>query len=74
MVRPGQKCPKFFCDPYWSNEEINRPLEKRRMIAFDSMPQEQQSPAADKEGHAPNPFHKDQEYDPSKNHGDADAM
>jgi hypothetical protein len=74
MMRPGQKHPKLLCDPDWSNQEINRSLEKRRMIAFDSMPQEQQCPASDKNGRAPNPFHKDQQYDPHKNHGDADAV
>jgi hypothetical protein len=52
----GQEHPRFLSYPDWSDQQIYRSLEKRRMIAFNPVSQEQEYPAAHEERSAPNPF------------------
>ena len=44
------------------------------MIAFELMPEEQQHPAADKTGTAPDPFREEEQNDPRKNHRDTNSV
>src|SRR5260370_36044734 len=69
-----QKHPCFFCNPDWPNQQINRSLEKRRMISFNPMAQKKKNPPAKKKSCAPNPFCENEKNDAGKNHGDTDAV
>src|SRR6202012_2513453 len=73
-VPSTQEIPELFCDPDGSNQQIDRSLEKCRMIAFDAMTQEQKNPAAKKQRSAQNPLHQNQKDDASENQRNADAM
>src|ERR1700683_2583584 len=73
-VPAAQETPELFRDPDGSNEQINRTLEKYRMIAFDAMTKEQKNPAAEKQRSAQNPLHQNQKDDASENQRNADAM
>ena len=70
----GQEHPRFLGYPDWSDQQIYRSLEKRRMIAFDPVSQEQEYPAAHEERSAPNPFSEQEQDEPGKDHGNADAV
>src|ERR1700732_1306788 len=70
----SQEHPRFLSYPDWSDQQIHRSLEKRRMIAFDPVSQEQKHPAAHEERSAPNPFCEKEQNEPGKDHGDADTM
>src|SRR6266702_3869707 len=41
-----EKHPNFSSDPDWPNEQINRSLEKRRVVAFHPVSEKQKYPAA----------------------------
>lgn len=73
-MRSRQKHPKFFCDPDWPNQQINRSLEKRRMVSFNSVAEKQEHPPTEKKSRSPNPFHENEKDKPGKNHRDADTM
>src|ERR1700722_5401758 len=70
----AQETPELFPAPDGSNEQIDRPLEKGGMVAFDAMTQEQKNPAAEKQRSAQNPLHQNQKDDASENQRNADAM
>jgi hypothetical protein len=70
----AQQSPDFLGDPDRSNQKVDRPLKKRRMIAFNAMAQEKKDPTAHEKRRAPNPLGKNQQYDTGKNHGNTDAM
>src|SRR6516165_5896314 len=69
-----QESPELLGNPDRPDQQIDRPLEKRGMIAFNPVSQEQQNPAACKTSCAPAPSHEDQENQPGKNEWNADAM
>src|SRR2546421_8818014 len=48
-VRSAQEHPCFFCDPDWSNQQIDRSLEKRRMVSLNPVAEKQKHPSAQKE-------------------------
>src|SRR6267143_2782082 len=73
-VCSNQQHPRFFCDPDRPNQQINRSLEKRRMVSFNSMAEKKEHPSADKKSRSQHPFHKKEKDDASKNHGDAKAV
>src|SRR5712691_9201793 len=58
--------PRFFGDPDWTNQQIDRPLEKRRMISF--------NPVAEKKSSSPGPSRKEQKNDAGKNQGNTNAV
>src|ERR1700674_1024567 len=73
-VRSRQEHPSFFCDPDRPNQQIDRSLEKRRMISFDPVAEKQKQPSAHKKSRSPGPFHEDEKDDPGKNHRDANTV
>ena len=73
-LHAAQEMPELFYDPDGSNEQINRSLKERGMIAFDTMTQEQKNPAAEKQGSAQNPLRQKQKNDASENQRNTDAM
>jgi hypothetical protein len=70
----GQEHPRFLSYPDWSDQQIYRSLEKRRMIPFDPVSQEQKHPAAHEERSAPNPFCEQEQDETGKDHGNADTV
>jgi hypothetical protein len=70
----GQEHPRFLSYPDWSDQQIHRSLEKRRMIAFDPVSQEQKHPAAHEKRSAPNPFREEEEDESGEDHGNADTV
>ena len=70
----GQEHPRFLGYPDGSDQQIHRSLEKRGMIAFDPVTQEQERPAAREQCSAPNPLCEKEQDESGKDHGDADAV
>src|SRR6266852_5313105 len=66
--------PRFFGDPDWPNQQIDRSLEKRRMISFNPVAEKKKNPPAQKKSRCPSPFHKEEKNDAGKNHGDTNAV
>src|SRR5713101_9029742 len=66
--------PRFFGDPDWPNQQIDRSLEKRRMISFNPVAEKQEHPSTQKKSRSPGPFHKEEKDNPGKNHRDTNAM
>lgn len=73
-VCSSEELPNFLSDPDWSNQQINRSLKKRGMIAFDAVAKKEQDPAADKKGTSQNPLQPEKKDEAEKNQGDADAV
>lgn len=73
-MRPGEERPQFFGDPHWPNQQINWSLKKRRLIAFNSVAQEKQNPAANEAGGAGFPVEKNSQNQTGENQRDTDAM
>ena len=69
-----QEHPCLFGHPDWSDQQINRSLEERRVIALNPMPQEQKDPTCHEKTSAPDPFCEEQENDPGEDHGDTDTV
>jgi hypothetical protein len=70
----GEEHPRFLRYPDGSNQEVHRPLEKRRMITLNPVTKKQEHPSADEERAAPKPLGKKKQNQPGKNHRDANAM
>lgn len=70
----GQERPQFLGDPHWPDQQINWSLEKRRVISFDLVPEEEQYPAAEEARRACLPTEKREKDDSRKNERDADSM
>src|SRR5260370_4639646 len=73
-VRARQEHPSFFCDPDWPNQQINRSLEKRRMVSLDPVAEKEKHPSAQKKSRSPGPFHEQEKGHPRKYHRDANTM
>ena len=70
----SQEHPRFPSYPDWADQQIYRSLEKRRMIAFDPVSQEQEYPAAHEKRSAPDPFREQEQDQPGKYHRNADTV
>ena len=70
----GQEHPRLLSYPDGSDQQIHRSLEKRRMIAFDPVSEQQEYPAAHEERSAPNPFREQEQDEPGKDHRNADTV
>ena len=70
----GQDHPRFLSYPDGSDQQIHRSLEKRRMIAFNPVSQEQEHPAAHKKSSAPNPLREEEQDESGKDRGNTNAM
>src|ERR1051326_4805200 len=73
-MRSGEEHPRFLGHPDGSNKQVNRALEKRRMIAFNPVTQEQEHPPANEESATQNPLGKKEQDQPGENHRDAYSM
>jgi hypothetical protein len=73
-VRARYEHPCFLCNPDWTDQQIKRSLEKRRTVSFDAVAEKEKYPSAHKESRSPDPFHKQKQNNPGKNHGNAKAM
>src|SRR6266852_2974801 len=73
-VPSRQEHPCFFCDPDWPNQQIDRSLEKRRMVSLNLVAEKQKHPSAEKKSRSPSPSHKEEKDNPGKNHRDTNAM
>src|SRR5260370_8216355 len=69
-----QKHPCFFCNPDWPNQQVNRSLEKRRMVSLDPVAEKEKHPSTQKKSRSQDPFCEEQKDNPGKNHRDANAM
>src|SRR6266851_5223525 len=73
-VPSRQEHPCFFRDPDWPNQQIDRSLEKRRIVSLNPVAEKQEHPSTQKKSRSPGPFHKEEKDNPGKNHRDTNAM
>src|SRR6266849_7848704 len=73
-VPSRQEHPCFFCDPHWPNQQIDRSVEKRRMVSLDPVAEKQEHPSAQKKSRSQDPSREKQKDNPGKNHRDTNAM
>lgn len=73
-MRSGEERPQLFGDPHGTDQQIDGPLEKRRIVAFDSVTQEQEHPPTDKAEQACLPAEKQEEDNSGENQRYADAV
>src|SRR5258708_32417442 len=69
----GQEHPRLLSYPDGSDQQIHRSLEKRRMIPFDPVAQEQKRPAAHEKRSAPDPLCEKEQEEPGKNQANANS-
>ena len=70
----SQEHPYLPGHPDWTDQQIDRSLKERRIIAFNPMAQEQQHPSANEKCKSPDPFRQDQQNEPDENHRDTDTV
>src|SRR5260370_18109715 len=70
----GQEHPRLLSYPDGSDQQMHRSLEKRRMIAFDPVTQEQERPAAHEKRSAPDPLCEKEQDESGKYQGNANAV
>jgi len=59
--------------PQWTNEQVERILEKRRLIAFNRMSDKLKHPANDEQEQRPTPF-EEKQWPRDSDHRNADGM
>src|SRR5260370_37123843 len=69
-VFSGQEQPRLLSHPDWSDQQIDRSLEKRRMIALNPVSQKQKRPSADEKCRSPEPLHENEQKEAHENHAE----
>lgn len=70
----GEERPQLLGDPHWPDQQVNWSLKKRRVVSFDSVPQEEKHPSSDKANKPRFPMEENEKDESREDERDAHSV